>query len=83
MQIDLVISRNDSIINLCEMKYTGKPFKLDAAYDSALMQKRETFREETATKKALHVTMATSNGLAAGSYLGTVQAQVDLDDLFR
>jgi len=47
------------------------------------MKKRETFREETATKKALHITMATSNGLAAGSYLGTVQAQVELDDLFR
>jgi len=82
VQIDLVISRNDGIINLCEMKYTGKPFKLDAAYDLALMQKRETFREETATKKALHITMATSNGLASGSYLGTVQAQVILDDLF-
>ena len=51
VQIDLVISRNDGIINLCEMKYTGKPFKIDAAYDLALMQKRETFREETATKR--------------------------------
>ena len=64
------------------MKYTGKPFKLDAAYDLILMRKRETFREETATKKALHVTMVTSNGLAAGSYLGTVQSQIELDDLF-
>ena len=43
---------------------------------------RETFREETATKKALHITMVTSNGFAAGSYLGTVQTQVELDDLF-
>jgi len=82
VQIDLVISRNDGIINLCEMKYTGKPYKIDAAYDLALMQKRESFREETATKKALHITMVTSNGLAAGSFLGTVQTQVNLDDLF-
>ena len=82
VQIDLVISRNDGIINLCEMKYTGKPFKIDSTYDLSLMQKRETFREETATKKALHVTMVTSNGLAAGSYLGTVQAQIEMDDLF-
>ena len=81
-QIDLVIDRNDGIINLCEMKYTGKAFKIDAKYDSILMQKREIFREETATKKALHTTMVTSNGLASGSYLGMVQAQIILDDLF-
>ena len=82
VQIDLLISRNDNIINLCEMKFTGKPFQIDAAYDMALMQKRETFREETATKKALHIVMVTSNGLSPGSYMGMVQAQVLLDDLF-
>ena len=82
VQIDLIINRNDGIINICEMKYTGKPFKLDSAYDMALMQKREIFREETAVKKALHITMATSNGFAPGSYLGMVQAQILLDDLF-
>jgi predicted transcriptional regulator len=82
IQIDLIINRNDGIINLCEMKYTGKPFMIDNAYDSALMQKRETFRDETATNKALHITMVTSNGLTSGSYLGLIQAQVLLDDLF-
>ena len=82
VQIDLIINRNDGIINLCEMKYTSKPFLIDAAYDLDLMRKREIFREETATKKALHITMVTSNGLAPGSYMGTVQAQVLLDDLY-
>ena len=82
VQIDLVIDRDDGIINLCEMKFTGKAFRIDAAYDLALMQKRETFREETATKKALHMTMVTTNGITPGSYTGMVQAQVLLDDLF-
>ena len=81
-QIDLLINRNDGIINLCEMKYTGKPFQLNKEYDSDLMYKRETFREETSTKKALHTTLVTSNGLSTGSYLGMVQAQILLDDLF-
>ena len=40
-----------------------------AVYDLTLMQKRETFREETATKKALHITMTTSNGLAAKPFV--------------
>ena len=82
VQIDLIINRNDGIINLCEMKYTGKPFHINAALDCELMLKRETFREETATKKAIHTTMVTSSGLAPGSYMGTVQAQILLDDLF-
>jgi hypothetical protein len=64
------------------MKYTGKPFKIDAKFDSELMQKREMFREETATKKALHITMVTSNGLAPDSYSGMIQSQILLDDLF-
>jgi len=81
-QIDLIISRNDGIINLCEMKFTTEPFTLDAEYDNKLLQKRETFRQETATKKALHVTMVTSFGLTPGSYLGMVQSQITLDDLF-
>ena len=81
-QIDLVISRDDGVINLCEMKFTIEPFKIDAAYDDMLLMKREVFREETETNSALHITMVTSNGIASGSYFGLVQAQVLLDDLF-
>jgi hypothetical protein len=81
-QIDLVISRDDGIVNLCEMKFTEKPFSLDAKYDGELMRKRETFREETGTKKALHVTMITASGLSERSFMGTLQSQLTLDDLF-
>jgi hypothetical protein len=31
-QIDLLIDRNDGVINLCEMKFTKAPFKIDADY---------------------------------------------------
>jgi len=81
-QIDLVINRDDGIINLCEMKFSEKPFSIDAKYDKELLRKRETFREETRTKKALHITMVTASGLTDGSYMGLVQAQILLDDLF-
>jgi hypothetical protein len=82
VQIDLIINRADGIVNLCEMKFTEKPFPIDAKYDKALFEKRETFREETHTKKALHITMVTASGLTENSYLGLVQSQVLLDDLF-
>jgi AAA+ ATPase superfamily predicted ATPase len=82
-QIDLIINRNDGIINLCEMKFTVEPYYLDASYDIKILQKRETFHQETATKKALHITMITSYGLEPSSYLGTIQNQITLDDLFQ
>jgi DNA-binding MarR family transcriptional regulator len=82
VQIDLIISREDGVINLCEMKFTGKPFPIDKDYDKELLLKRETFREETGTRSALHTTMVTASGLTDSSYTGMVQAQILLDDLF-
>jgi hypothetical protein len=81
-QIDLVIDRDDGIIDLCEMKFTEKPFAIDADYDKALMNRREAFREETNTKKALHIVLVSASGLTEGSYRGMVQAVVTLDSLF-
>jgi hypothetical protein len=81
-QVDLIIDRNDGIINLCEMKFTVKPYVLDATYDNELLQKRETFRDETETRKALHFILVTSFGLSSGSYQGMIQNQVLLDDFF-
>ncbi|MDR1799292.1 MAG: AAA family ATPase [Bifidobacteriaceae bacterium] len=81
-QIDLVISRDDSIVDLCEVKFTAKPLAVDAVYDQALTHKLETFREETGTKKALHTVMISASGLTPKSYRGAIQALLTLDDLF-
>jgi hypothetical protein len=81
-QIDMVLKRDDRVIDLCEMKFTEKPFSIDAAYDQELLHKRETFREETKTKDALHVVIVSASGLAERSYRGMVQFLVTLDDLF-
>jgi AAA+ ATPase superfamily predicted ATPase len=83
VQIDLVIDREDNIINLCEMKFTERPFRIDSRYDSALREKREIFREETGTKKALHLTMVTANGVAKDAYRSEIQSEVIMNDLFQ
>jgi len=80
-QIDLVIDRNDRIINLCEMKFAKGPFEIDRAYDLALRGKIETFRSETKTRKALHLTMITTYGVKPGRYSGLVQSEVNMDEL--
>ncbi|MDR1713367.1 MAG: hypothetical protein LBR39_04360 [Coriobacteriales bacterium] len=82
-QIDLIISRADNIIDLCEAKYTRRPFAIDAACNQLLTDRMETFREETGTDKALHIVMISASGLTSGSYRGSVQFIIELDDLFR
>ena len=55
---------------------------IDAVYERQLLEKINTFREESKTKKAVHLTMITSNGLAHNAYSGNVINEVTGDDLF-
>jgi len=80
-QIDLIIDRNDRVINLCEIKFAKGPFEIDRAYDLALREKIEVFRNDTKTRKALHLTMITAYGIKPGKYAGLVQAEVNMDEL--
>ena len=81
-QIDLLIDRNDGVINLCEMKYTKAPFRIDASYEANMLNKRSRFIETTHTQKAVHLTMVNSQGLERNSYSDEIQSQVTGDDLF-
>jgi len=82
VQIDLIIKRDDNIVDLCEAKFTTKPFAVDASYDAELLYKRETFYEETDTNKAVHLVMISASGLTPSSYRGMIQSVVTLDELF-
>lgn len=82
-QIDLLIDRNDNIINICEMKFCAGPFAIDKRYAKVLANKRQAFETVTKTKKGLHLTFVTTEGVAHNPYWNDVQSEVTLDDLFR
>jgi len=82
VQIDLVIERNDGVINLCEMKYCRDEFEIDAAYGKQLQRRVEVFRRETGTKSALHTTLVTTYGLVRNEHAAAVQSEVTMEDLF-
>ena len=81
-QIDLLIDRNDGVINLCEMKYSKAPFRIDANFEANLLNKRTRFIDATQTKKAVHLTMVCSHGLERNSYADEIQSLVTGGDLF-
>jgi AAA+ ATPase superfamily predicted ATPase len=81
-QIDLLIERNDKIINLCEMKYASERFVIDKKYDEILRNKRAAFRAEIKTTKSIHITFITTYGVKHNEYWGNIQSEVNMDDLF-
>ncbi|MDR2556686.1 MAG: ATP-binding protein [Bacteroidales bacterium] len=82
-QIDLLIDRNDNVINICEMKYANSCFVVDKKLDENLRRKRSIFIHETKTRKAVHLTMVTPFGIKHNEYWNGVQSEVTMDDLFR
>lgn len=80
-EIDLVIDRADSCMNLCEMKFTKNTFAIDREYAVDLDNKREVFRRQTKTRKTLFTTLITTYGSKETNYLNNV-TYIELADLF-
>jgi predicted AAA+ superfamily ATPase len=81
-QVDLLIERNDRVINLCEMKYAGAEFVIDRKYDEILRNKKDAFIRENKIRKAVHLTMVTTYGVKRNEYSGNIQSEVTMNDLF-
>ena len=82
-QIDLVIDRMDNVINICEAKHSENKYILDADDVENFKNKFASFQEETGVKKALHLTMICSNGLAHNAYSSVVTNDISGEDLFN
>jgi len=82
-QIDLVIDRADMIINLCEMKYSVKPFVISKKYAQRVRESVGIFTSATGTTKAICQTFVTTFGVEKGKYYSVVQREVTMDDLFK
>jgi hypothetical protein len=82
-QIDLVISRRDETVNLCEAKFSTDEFAITQDYAERLTSRKETFRTLTGTRKSLHTTLITTYGLKRNKYTDVVQREVTMEDLFK
>ena len=83
VQIDLVIDRNDNVINLCEMKFSSTEYSVSKDYSAELRRKKSAFLSSTKTRKALVTSMVTAFGLVRNAYGMEISSQVKLDDLFE
>jgi uncharacterized protein len=83
IQIDLVLDRVDKSINLCECKYYSQPFEITKQYAKTLDNRKQIFKENTATKKNVFNTLITNQAVIKNDYyFNTIDKLVLLEDLF-
>ena len=81
-QIDLLIVRDDQVINLCEMKYSGTAYTIKQEDDESIRNRISDLINVTGTKYAIFPTLITTYSLAENCYSANIQSVVTLDDLF-
>ncbi len=83
-QIDLLIDRDDNVINLCEIKWSASGFIITKSYAAELRQKVALFQHYSGTKKQIFLTLITTFGLIKSEHnLGLVDKELLLDNLFE
>ena len=81
-QIDLLIDRNDGIVDLCEMKFTKESYELNEREWNSIARRRAAVREAIAQSKAIHVVMVTVDPMRRNAWANEVAAFIEGDDLF-
>ena len=81
-QIDLVIDREDKVINLCEMKYSVDEYSISEKYAERIRERTSLFKKTVKTKKALRITFITTHGVKEGKHNDVVDNQIIIDRLF-
>lgn len=82
-QIDLLIDRDDNVINIFEMKFYNTEFSLDNKYANEITKKVNAFSASTKTKKSIFVTFITTYGLKTNQYSQQyIQSELTMNNLF-
>lgn len=81
-QIDLIITRDDNIVNLCEMKFASETYHITKEEEAKLRNRIQALKKTLKVRQTIHLTMITTYGIAYGKYSGIVQKQLTIDDLF-
>jgi AAA+ ATPase superfamily predicted ATPase len=84
IQIDLLIDRNDHVINICELKFYNTPFSITKTYTNNLRNKLRIFKEVTKTRKQLMLTFVSSFGINENEQsIGLVDNSLTMEILFE
>ena len=81
-QIDMLIIRNDHVVNLCEIKFTNEIYCVDKEEYLRLMHRQEALRKELPRSMSIYPTLITTFGVKLNEYSRFFTNTIALDDLF-
>ena len=82
-QIDMIISRADRVISLCEIKYYDGPFEMSGKDAEDIERKIAVVREKTG-RKNIQVVLIASNGIKQNRYsVNMIHRVITLDDIIE
>lgn len=81
-QIDLIIVRNDNVVNMCEIKFYSDEFDVDKEYHLDLDRRKRLLQEMIPRKAVVHSTLITTFGIKRSGYFGDFVSVISMDDLF-
>lgn len=81
-QIDLIISRRDNIVNMCEIKFYSGEFAVDRKYDIVLRNRQSLLEEKLPKRSSIHKTLITTYGLKDNEYRWSFDNVISMDALF-
>lgn len=82
-QIDLLFSRTDDAITLCEIKCTESPYVITKEVVEGLIRKMTVFKEVTKTRKQLFMVLISASGVKNNYYAEEyIDGVVCLENLF-
>lgn len=82
-QIDLIISRSDRVVTICEIKFSSAEYSINEKTDINLRNKMEAFATATDCKDTIQLVLITTHGVKENEYSSLIQNQVVMNDLFR
>lgn len=81
-KINLILERGDSVLNICEIRYSGEELVIDSEYAGKLRTEMEALRKHDSCGKSFRRTFITQHGVSKDSCCGIADSEVRLDDLF-
>ncbi len=82
-QIDMIITRNDNVINMCEMKFYSGDFTVDKSYHTTLINRQKLLSTLIPRKSVIHGTLITTYGVTYNEYSGDFVKVITLKELFK
>ena len=82
-QIDLLIHRNDNVVDMCEIKFYSGKFNINKNYYQTILDRQTTLASMLSKKEVVHNVLITTFKTTNSQYNSVFNNIITLDDLFE